>query len=146
MKNKIKNLKASLEVVRDYAKEAENLVTQINKETENIRKEYDLTLPQIKDMIHEDMHVLKEFSNPKYPDTTRLTVCVGQENGLHFKAYILLSDEGEYKKPLKSKSHGHGEAFLHLMFCMRTVLLLERVLIQKWMLNCSFCVKIGPMF
>ena len=98
MKNEIKNLKASLEVVRDYAKEAENLVTQINKETENIRKEYDLTLPQIKDMIHEDMHVLKEFSNPKYPDTTRLTVCVGQENGLHFKAYILLSDEGEYKK------------------------------------------------
>lgn len=98
MKNEIKNLKASLEVVRDYAKEAENLVTQINKETENIRKEYDLTLPQIKDMIHEDMLVLKEFSNPKYPDTTRLTVCVGQENGLHFKAYILLSDEGEYKK------------------------------------------------
>lgn len=36
MKNEIKNLKASLEVVRDYAKEAENLVTQINKETENI--------------------------------------------------------------------------------------------------------------
>ena len=100
MKNEIKNLKASLEVVRDYAKEAENLVTQINKETENIRKEYDLTLPQIKDMIHEDMHVLKEFSNPKYPDTTRLTVCVGQENGLHFKAYILLSDEGEYKKAM----------------------------------------------
>lgn len=103
MENEIKNLKASLEVVRDYAKEAENLVTQINKETENIRKEYDLTLPQIKDMIHEDMHVLKEFSNPKYPDTTRLTVCVGQENGLHFKAYILLSDEGEYKKAIKKQ-------------------------------------------
>lgn len=33
MKNEIKNLKASLEVIRDYAKEAENLVTQINKES-----------------------------------------------------------------------------------------------------------------
>lgn len=109
MKNEIKNLKASLEVIRDYAKEAENLVTQINKETENIRKDYDLTLPQIKDMIHEDMHVLKEFSSQKYPDTTCLPVCVGQESGIHYKAYILFEQlsvtglDKKYKMAIKKK-------------------------------------------
>lgn len=107
MKNEIKNLKASLEVIMDYAKEAENLVTQINKETENIRKDYDLTLPQIKDMIHEDMHVLKEFSSQKYPDTTCLPVCVGQESGIHYKAYILFEQlsvtglDKKYKMAIK---------------------------------------------
>ena len=33
MEKEIKNLKASLEVMRDYAKEAENLISQINRET-----------------------------------------------------------------------------------------------------------------
>ena len=107
MKNEIKNLKASLEVVRNYAKEAENLVTQINKEAENLRKEYDLTLPQIKDMIHEDMHTLKKLCNPKYPDTTRLTVCVGQKNWMHYDAYILFDQlsatepDKKYKMAIK---------------------------------------------
>ena len=109
MKNEIKNLKASLEVVRNYAKEAENLVTQINKEAENLRKEYDLTLPQIKDMIYEDMHVLKEFSNPKYPDTTCLPICVGQESGMHYKAYILFEQlsvtEPDKKYKMAIKKH-----------------------------------------
>ena len=104
MENEIKSLKASLEVMRDYAKEAENLVTQINKETENIKKDYAHTLQQVKDMIHEDMCELKKFSNPKFPGTTCLPVCFGQESGIHFMAYIILSDEGEYKKVIKKQT------------------------------------------
>ena len=93
MENEIKNLKASLGVMRDYAKDAENLISQINKETENIRKDYNLTLQQIKDMIHEDMHELKKFSNPKYHDTTCIRVHLGKDkNDLPIWLYTLLFD------------------------------------------------------
>ena len=106
MKNEIKNLKASLEVMRDYAKEAENLISQINKETENIKKDYDHTLQQIKDMIHEDMHELKKFSNSKYPDTTCIKVHLGKDkNNLPIWEYTLLfensSPNENYKMAIK---------------------------------------------